>query len=99
MGQQIIQQPDGRLCVFSTIVDQIVVADATAEELADYYAEQAAEDARRETKRLTEAVLSGDPRSVYYQFVKTYGTAVELHREHGGEETMICTIENAEGTQ
>jgi len=90
MGYQIIKQPDGLLCVWSTYVDQIVLADATAEEIHDHFAEMAARDSRRQTARLVDAVLAGDARSVYYQFTKTYPAAVEQHREMGGDESMIC---------
>ncbi len=92
MGHQIIKQPDGKLCVFSSISDEIILADATAEELADWYAERAAEDARRETKRLTDMVLAGEKRP-YFQFTMTYDEAVEKHRKMGGDETIIVKDE------
>jgi len=80
MGHQIIQQPDGHLCVWSTVVDDFIITDATADELADYYAKDAAAKARKDTKRLTEAVLAGRAREVYYQFTKTYDEATERRR-------------------
>lgn len=92
MGHQIIKQPDGRLCVFSTFTDNIILADATADELADYYAEDAAEKARKETKRLTDMVLNGEKRP-YFQRTMTYDEAVELHRKHNGEPGMMCEVE------
>jgi hypothetical protein len=85
MGHQIILQPDGRLCAFSSIVDQIVLADATPQELEDYYAELAADESRRQTRRIIDAVLAEEPRRVYGQFVMTYAEAVEEHRSRGGE--------------
>lgn len=89
MGHQIIKQPDGRLCVFSSIVDEIIVADATAAELGDFYAEREAERARSDVKRLTDAVLAGNPRLVYHRFVMTYPEAVAKHRNGGGDPDMI----------
>lgn len=90
MGHQIIQQPNGMLCVFSTNTDSIILADATPDQLADYYAQRAAEDARRETNRVIEAVLAGKPEKIYTrQFVMTYDEAVREHRARGGSESMV----------
>jgi hypothetical protein len=83
MGQQIIQQPDGRLAVFSSEVDGFIILDATPEELLNWRAEQAAERARRDTQRELDHVLAGDPRGVYFQFTRTWEEACRVHREHG----------------
>lgn len=85
MGQQIIKQPDGKLAVFSSIVDAFIVVDATPEEILDWRAEQAAADARRATQRELDAVLADDPRRVYFQFARTWEEAARLDREHGGD--------------
>lgn len=85
MGQQIIQQPDGKLAVFSTNTDTFIIVDATPEEIIEWRAEQAAEDARRHTRRQLDHVLSGNPRNAYFQFTKTWEEALEINREHGGE--------------
>lgn len=76
MGHQIIQQPDGNLCVWSTVVDELIITDATPQELADYYADRAATDARIETQEIIERVLAGEARKVYFQFTMTYDEAV-----------------------
>lgn len=85
MGQQIIQQPDGKLAVFSTVVDAFIVVDATPEEIVEWRAEEAAERAREQTRRELDKVLAGDSRGAYFQFAKTWEEAAELDREHGGE--------------
>ena len=85
MGHQIIRQPDGKLAVFSSVVDSWVLMDATAEDLGDYYAEKAAADARRDVARIAEHVLAGEPRQVYCQFAMTFDEANQDSREHGGE--------------
>lgn len=86
MGQQIIKQPDGRLAVWSTVVDDWVIFNATPEELLDYYAEEAAQEARRQTQRALDAVLADDPKQVYYQWAMTFEEAEERRREHHGEQ-------------
>jgi adenylate kinase len=86
MGQQIIKQPDGRLAVFSSIVDAFIVVDATPEEILDWRAEEAAKEARRSTQRELDAVLANDPRRVYFQFARTWEEAAEMDRESTGSE-------------
>lgn len=79
MGHQIIKQPDGKLCVFSSATDSIIVTDATPEELIEMYAEDAAVKARHDAKWVIDAVQAGEPRKVYHQFAMTYEEAVAMH--------------------
>ncbi|MGW2520422.1 hypothetical protein ACWC09_26105 [Streptomyces sp. NPDC001617] len=81
MGQQIIKQPDGRLAVFSSVVDAFVIVDATPEEILDWRAEEAAQQARERTQRELDKVLSGDPRAAYFQFALTWEEAAKMDRE------------------
>lgn len=81
MGQQIIRQPDGRLAVFSTVVDAFIVTDATPEELLDWRAAEAAEEARRVTQRQLDHVLAGEPERSYFQFTKTWEEAARRDAE------------------
>lgn len=85
MGQQIIKQPDGRLAVFSTVVDAFIVVDATPDELVEWRAEEAAQGAREQTRRQLEHVLAGEPERVYFQRTMTWQEAAELDRQHGGD--------------
>lgn len=93
MGHQIIRQPDGKLCAFSTESDTIVLADATPKELADRFAQDAAREARSNTRRIAERVLSNQARSIYYQLTMAYAEAVEEHRRHEGDPDMIQSEE------
>ncbi|RNG32960.1 hypothetical protein [Streptomyces botrytidirepellens] len=79
--RQIVLQPDGRLAVYSTVVDDLVMYDATPDEVADEAAdfvretaspratpEQVAERSRcaRETAHRHAAyVLAGEPHRAY----------------------------------
>lgn len=85
MGQQIIKQPDGKLAVFSSIVDAFIVVDATPEEILDWRAEEAAAKERERTQRELDAVLADDPRKVYFKFVRTWEEASRLDRQNGGD--------------
>jgi hypothetical protein len=75
VGHQIIRQPDGKLAVFSSVVDDWILFDASPEELLDYYAGKAAAAARRDTQQVLDAVLAGTPREVYHQFAMTFEEA------------------------
>jgi len=75
MSHQIIKQPDGRLAVWSTVVDDWIIVDATQQELEDHYATEAAAKAREDTRRKCEAVLAGNAVSIYYQFAMSYAEA------------------------
>lgn len=85
MGQQIIRQPDGRLAVFSSIVDGFVILDATPEELIEWRAEEAAKEARKSTRAEIDRVLSGETRP-YYQFTLTWEEAQRMDRENFPDE-------------
>ncbi|MFD8805579.1 hypothetical protein [Streptomyces sp. NPDC059597] len=89
MGQQIIQQPDGRLAVFSSIVDAFIVVDATPEEILDWRAQEAAAKERERTQRELDAVLADDPHRVYFQFVRTWEEASEMDRRNAPEESPV----------
>lgn len=84
MGQQIIKQPDGRLAVFSSITDTLIVVDATPEELVEWRAEEAAQEARDRTERELDKVLSGGPKEAYGRRALTWEEAAQVNREHGG---------------
>lgn len=81
MGHQIIKQPNGLLCVWSTIVDDFIIVDATPEELVGYYAKKAAEDAAKSTARLVNAVIEGRAAEVYPRTVMTYAEALRSMQE------------------
>ena len=46
MGRFVARQPNGRLCIFSTVVDTVVYYDLTDEDYIELKAEEAREDAR-----------------------------------------------------
>lgn len=85
MGQQIIQQSDGRLAVFSSVTDTFIVVDATPEEIIEWRAEEAAEQARERTRAELDKVMSGNSRAAYFQFALTWEEAARMNREHGGD--------------
>lgn len=85
MGQQIIRQPDGKLAVFSSVVDAFIVVDATPEEIVEWRAEEAAEKARERARTELDHVLSGNACKAYHQFAMTWEEASRLDRENGDD--------------
>ena len=44
MGQQIIKQPNGKYCLFSSVVDNVTYYDMTKEEILEVWTEKAKKD-------------------------------------------------------
>jgi hypothetical protein len=86
MGWQVIKQPDGRLGIFSSVVDDWIYVDCTPEEAVQVFVDQAAEDTRRAVQRIVDFVVAGEPTKAYYQFAMSYKEACELARERGDED-------------
>ena len=67
MSMHIVKQPDGQWCVFETMIDDIVLFDASAEEAIEFVAEEAAQraasSARNHAKRTIER--GGTPRQSF----------------------------------
>lgn len=81
MGRQIIVQSDGKLCVWSTFTDSIVIADATDEELIEHEARRAAEQSRTKTRDLINLVRNGRALDAYGRHAMAYWEALERNRE------------------
>lgn len=78
MGHHVIRQPDGRLAVWSTVVDDFIMIDASVDEVAEEHAEASATRAREEWTRVAQAVLDGTGRGM------TWEEALALREEvHG----------------
>lgn len=72
MGHQIILQPDGKFCVWSSVVDDLILYDGTSEEIENYYAEQAEQKAHEEIRHILVSVIAGNTRQIYHQFAKSW---------------------------
>lgn len=75
MGHQIIKQPDGRLAIYSSVVDAWICWDMSEADVENYYAERAANDARESARRTVNHVMAGNPSEVYCQFAMTFAEA------------------------
>ena len=80
MGLQIIQQPNGKFAIFSTVVDAFTVYDATEEEIIQEFGDKARQDAERRVRDIVAALRRGE--KPYYQFTKSWPEASKSHRDH-----------------
>ena len=59
MGHEIVKQPNGLFAVWSTIVDDFVILDATLQELIDDEVNDAKERITKELTEITNVLISG----------------------------------------
>lgn len=82
MGQQIIKQPNGRYAVWSTVVSDFVLLDATPEDIIDVRIDEAREEIAHRVKEVVEKLANGE--KPYYQFTETWDGACAFAKEvHG----------------
>lgn len=82
MSRQIIKQPDGNWCMFSTIIDDVIVENLTKEEMVNYVVEEKMHFVKAECEELIEAIESGG--KPYFQFQMDYSEMKKLIKEiHG----------------
>jgi hypothetical protein len=89
MGRQIIKQPDGRYCIFSTTVDDLIYYDCTAQDLIEISGSEAMQEAEEATKRKIMKVET--KKKPYFQFTmdckevrRLYNRAKKAYAEKAG---------------
>jgi hypothetical protein len=85
MGRQIVKQPNGRFCVFSSVCDNVIYYDCTKEDIKDYYLEESKKEIDKQVDETIESLeLDGKP---YYQFTKSFPDMLKIIKEvHGKKE-------------
>lgn len=83
MAYQIIKQPDGLFCLWSTIVDNLVALDATKEEIIEYLAKQAANSSRERSTEIFRKIEKGE--KPYYQFSLSWKDIKKKYNEAKNE--------------
>jgi hypothetical protein len=77
MGRQIIKQPDGLYAVWSSVVDDFILIDATPEEIiADWVEEEEWRIREKVSKIVAQLDEGGKP---YYQFTMSWQEAIETY--------------------
>lgn len=82
MGHQIIRQPNGKWAVFSSVVDDFVLLDATRDDIVEMRVQDARETIEREIDQKIAALEAGQ--RAYFQFTMSWDEACKWAREvHG----------------
>lgn len=95
MSRQIIKQPNGLYCVFSSVVDNFVMYDADVEGLIE---EQVEEFRKRITAGITKTCrrLDEGDKTVYHQFTMSFDEACEMvKRLHGKNDETLKEVRDA----
>lgn len=84
MGRQIIKQPNGLYAVFSSIVDDFIIVDATSQDIIAEYTKEAEEEI---TKNVISTVRDlNEGKKPYYQFTMTFKQACRnIKNIHGNQ--------------
>lgn len=83
MGQQIIQQPNGRYCIYSSIVENVTYYDLDRDELIQAFLER--ERARTEDHVDMVLVELKRGQKPYFQFTMDYAEMMAAIASHHGE--------------
>lgn len=75
MSKQIIKQPDGKYCIYSTQSDNFVVMDSDKQGLIDYFLLNDKNTWRKYVNEIIEKLETGE--KPYHQFTMSYEDAVE----------------------
>jgi len=85
MGEQIIKQPNGLYCIWSSVVDDIILINATPEDIINERIEVARQEITRSVIDTVTKLNNGE--RPYYQFTKTFEEAIECIKDIHGADT------------
>ncbi len=96
MARQIIKQPNGKYCLFSSIIDNVIVYDATKEEIIDLLIEEQKKEITMDVNRQIEKLENGS--LPYSPFRLSYEDMKERIKDINGIEALseiekYCEIE------
>jgi ADP-ribosylglycohydrolase len=91
MGHQIIKQSNGKYAIFSSIVDDFILANVTPEEIIEYYIKRESEDIRKRINKTIDQLNSGE--KPYYQFTMTLEEALDTIKDVHGEKKYQESLE------
>ena len=94
MGKQIIKQPNGKYCLFSSVVDNVTHYDCTPEEIVEALVEDFRVRVESHVYDVVEKLEAGE--KPYHQFTMSYDEMIQkIKMQHGEDEAadIIKTIE------
>lgn len=85
MGKQIIKQPNGKYCIFSSIVDSLTDYNCTKEEILNEYQFQFGINGRERAEKIINQLENGE--KPYFQFTMTFDEMLKtVESIHGKED-------------
>jgi len=94
MGKQIIKQPNGKYCLFSSVVDNVTHYDCTPEEIVEALVESYRGSVEIQVSNTIKKLETGE--KPYHQFTMSYDEMIQkIKMQHGEDEAadIIKTIE------
>ena len=96
MSHQIIKQPNGKFSIFSTVVDHIVLYDATPDDIVAFYLKKELDDIKQRVNKVcSEWDNDEDPYgldTMYWEDVLD-----EIEACHGKDDELLLTINKEMG--
>lgn len=83
MSWQIIKQPNGKYALWSSVVDNFVMYDATEQDIIDEFVDRERERVQRNVQEILDKIKAGE--KAYYQFTMSFDEAIETIRERHGD--------------
>lgn len=84
MPKQIVKQPNGLYALWSTVVDDFVCVDATAEEIVAEFVEESTRQIQANVSRVIASLETGG--KPYHQFTRSFDECVAEIKERHGED-------------
>ena len=85
MGRQIIKQPNGKYCIFSSIVDSITHYHMEEQDIINEWVEESKKEIEKKVKEIISELNEG--KKPYYQFTKSYEEMLQtINKIHGAKE-------------
>jgi hypothetical protein len=98
MARQIIKQPNGLYCVWSTIVDDLVLIDATPQDIINELVQKSSKEHTEFVNSTVDALERGE--KPYYHYTMTFDEAVkEIRKRHGKNTETLQMLGLAKGKQ
>ena len=81
MGRSLVQQPDGKLAIFSTIVDDFVMTDATEKEIVNALVSEFRKRTKIEVANTVKLLNGGKMQDCYPYYTRGEVTWAECEKE------------------
>ena len=85
MANRIIKQPNGKYAIYSTIVDDFTLLDASPEDIINEWVERERTLITNKVKEIVRKLE--EDKKPYFQFTKSFDETVEDIKEMHGEDT------------